>query len=354
MSGIVGHMMYALLGAKAAAERGLPLTSPIARHLPSYLAGAYLGCDVQTLPAAVCLDSGDEVGYGSIGLERSPITGGEVQQWTLHHGGQAYVPRQIHTRFYGRAHVVFGWSVEQRDLAVPWENLPTYFAAVTGDALTLYAPGERPLAYVLGWISHVLGDTLIKSFHPGINLHLLNGKYTPENRPIQDLVTFHQVGQRELGLDWARLMAALAETPVEPVQAHYMRVAPPAGQLARAFPDGWTPGDRELLNVVLAENRRYLPIINGRWLDEMALRPVAGGWECHETLRDATGGMRFEEMVRLADQAGFRGVLSHIGEIVADAFEELLRRQPLLANASTKAVNWEEIAADWRRTVPVD
>jgi hypothetical protein len=53
MSGIIGHSMYALLGLRAAAAQGLPIARVLSRHLPSYLCGAYLGCDVGTLPAAI-------------------------------------------------------------------------------------------------------------------------------------------------------------------------------------------------------------------------------------------------------------------------------------------------------------
>lgn len=53
MSGLVGHTMYGVLGAKAAATRKLPMAPIIGRHFASYLAGAYLGCDVQTMPEAI-------------------------------------------------------------------------------------------------------------------------------------------------------------------------------------------------------------------------------------------------------------------------------------------------------------
>lgn len=53
MSGIVGHMMYAVLGEKAARQRKLPVAPIIQRHYASYLCGSYLGCDIQTLPEAV-------------------------------------------------------------------------------------------------------------------------------------------------------------------------------------------------------------------------------------------------------------------------------------------------------------
>ena len=50
MSGVVGHMMYAMLGARVAEHRRLPIVPVIKRHYASYLCGSYLGCDVQTLP----------------------------------------------------------------------------------------------------------------------------------------------------------------------------------------------------------------------------------------------------------------------------------------------------------------
>ena len=58
MSGVIGHMMYAILGGKAATQRKLPVAPLLNRYYASYLAGAYLGCDVQTLPAAICVDTG--------------------------------------------------------------------------------------------------------------------------------------------------------------------------------------------------------------------------------------------------------------------------------------------------------
>ena len=61
-------------------------------------------------------------------------------------------------------------------------------------------------------MAHVVSDSLIKSVQPGIELHLLDGKYTPRNRPIQDLVTFHEIGVKEFGLNWAALLADLAAT----------------------------------------------------------------------------------------------------------------------------------------------
>src|SRR2546430_10563914 len=126
MSGIVGHIAYALLGAREAARRGFPLGYVVDRHLPSYLIGAYLGCDVQTLPAAICLDTGAEVGYGGQLPPRSPITGGPVQPWALQYDGARYTPRDVHTVFYGRAHVIFGYGPGERDLAIPWARLGAY------------------------------------------------------------------------------------------------------------------------------------------------------------------------------------------------------------------------------------
>ena len=93
MSGIIGHTMYAILAEKAAWERKLPIAPLIQRNYSSYLAGAYLGCDVPTLPAAICVDTGKKVGYGSLKLERSPLTGGKVTPWTLEYKGKEVYAR---------------------------------------------------------------------------------------------------------------------------------------------------------------------------------------------------------------------------------------------------------------------
>ncbi len=178
MSGIIGHSMYALLGLKAAAQRKLPFAPIAQRHIASYLAGAYIGCDIQTMPEAICVDTGREVGYGTVPLTKSPLTGGAVKPWKLKVADREYTPREIHELFYGRAHLVFGWSKTDRENTVPWDHLPDYFADVIEDTFSFFGPSERSLAYVFGWMAHVVSDSLIKSIQPGIDLHLLDGKYT--------------------------------------------------------------------------------------------------------------------------------------------------------------------------------
>ncbi|MCX6910068.1 MAG: hypothetical protein NTY01_18775 [Verrucomicrobia bacterium] len=128
MSGIIGHVTYAILAAREAEARGLEIAPLLLRHRASYLCGSYLGCDIQTLPEAVCVDTGREVGYGTVPVKKSPITGGPVRPWKLSFGGREYTPRDIHTQFYGRSHLVFGWSREEQQLQEPWDHLDEYFA----------------------------------------------------------------------------------------------------------------------------------------------------------------------------------------------------------------------------------
>lgn len=350
MSGIIGHTMYAILAGKAAAGRKLPVAPLIHRHWASYLCGSYLGCDVQTMPEAVCVDTGQEVGYGTAPLTRSPITGGEVKPWSLRMDREEYRPVTIHHLFYGRAHVVFGWYGGEREHTVPWDHLADYAAATVTDAVELFGHGERQLSYLCGWLAHIVGDALIKSVQPGITLHLLNGKYTPANRPIQDLFTFHEIGRRELGLDWANLLADLVATPVEPVQSHYMRVGEPRGKLGELFPEGWAPERSPLLRQVLAENRRYQRIRNPRLLDLYALKQTASGLRCDPQLSRTAGGMHYEDMVALAEKAGFRHALWQMGEAIADLFEQVVERVPALQSLPELAApTWKDIAARWRR-----
>jgi len=349
MSGIIGHTMYAILAAKAAREKKLPIAPLVERHWSSYLAASYLGSDVQTLPEAICVDTGEEVGYGTVPLAKSPITGGPVRPWTLDFAGARYTPRDIHRFFYGRAHVVFGWSRAELRYAISWDRLPDYFAAVSRDAIELFGPGERKLAYLFGWIAHVVSDSLIKSFQPGITLNLLDGKYTPANRPIQDLVTFHEIGRKEFKLDWADLLADLADTPIEAIQTHYMRVARPRGALATQFPDGWMPESELLLLSVLDENHRYQRIRNSRLLKQYTLTKTAAGWQCDEQLSRQAGGLSYSEMVELADKANFRHALWQMGEAIARMFEQVIQREPLLEQVTPlDRPTWSEITDRWK------
>jgi len=349
MSGIIGHTMYAILGAKAADQRRLPIAPLLRRHWASYLCGAYLGCDIQTLPEAICVDTGREVGYGMVTLEKSPITGGLVRPWKLAFRGNEYTPRDIHHLFYGRSHLVFGWRREEQHLQEPWDHLPDYFAAAADDARAFFGPGERPLAYLLGTLAHIVGDSLIKSIQPGLTLHLLNGKYTPRNRPIQDLVTFHEVGGKELKLNWPDLLADMAATPVEPLQAHCLRVAEKRGVLGKRFPEGWRPELAPLLDVVMAENRRYLKMLAPVWLKELELDRTNGDWDCSASLRRVTG-LHYAEMVALAEKAQFRHALWQIGEAVADLFAAFTQLQSLLHDLPAEAPSWDELTRSRRRT----
>ena len=349
MSGIIGHLTYAILAAKAVEDRKLPLAPIIERHFSSYLAGAYLGCDVQTLPAAVCRDTGENVGYGSGVPKASPITGGAVTPWVLTVDGTRYTPGEIHQLFYGRAHLVFGFSKQDEQLAVLWEDLPGYCAAVVGDAINLFGPGERQLAYLFGWMTHIAGDCLIKSVRPGVTLHLLDGKYTPRNRPIQDLVCFHEVGREELKLNWPALLSDLVDTPVETIQPHFMRVGRAQGDLADRYPDGWIPGRRPLLQEVLAENRRYQRIRNARLLEQLELSHTSSGLQCSEQLRQQTGVLDYAEMLELAREAGYRRALWQIAEATVRLFVDLIEAQPLLQDFPTgTGPTWEELVRRWR------
>ncbi|NQV23670.1 MAG: hypothetical protein HQ518_04805 [Rhodopirellula sp.] len=350
MSGIIGHTMYAVLAGKAARQRQLPIASMIHRHYASYLCGAYLGCDIQTMPEAVCVDTGEEVGYGTAPLEKSPLTGGKVRPWSLNLDGRSFRPGDIHRLFYGRSHLVFGWSTADRQQTVPWDHLPDYCAAVVQDAMELFGSGERKLAYLFGWMAHIVGDSLIKSIQPGLTLNLLDGKYTPMNRPIQDLVTFHEIGVKEFGLNWPALLSDLAETPVEPVQHHFMRVSQPRGELAAHFPNAWAPELAPLLNTVLQENRRYQAIRNPRLLKLYRLRKLRSEWQCSEELMRQSGGLSYSEMVRLADEANFRHALWEMGEAIATLFEQVIERSPYLqALPTTSEPTWHDITDRWRR-----
>ena len=342
MSGIIGHTMYAVLGAKVAAERGLPIAPLLRRHWNSYLCGAYLGCDIQTLPESICVDTGREVGYGTVPLKSSPVTGGAVRPWKIVLDGQGYTPRDIHSLFYGRAHLVFGWSKEERHLQEPWDHLPDYFACAVTDARSIFGPDERPQAYLFGMLTHIIGDSLIKSVQPGLTLHLLDGKYTPRNRPIQDLVTFHEVGRKEFKLNWPALLAGLADAPVEPVQAHAMRVGEARGALGHSFNKAWRSDLLPLLNLVMAENRRYLKVLIPGWLKELELKPAGDTLDCSEAFRKITG-LHYAEMVTIAEEAKFRHALTQIAETIADTFSHVVEAQPQLHDLSADAPTWEQL-----------
>lgn len=320
--------MYAILAAKSARKRKLPVVGMLDRHAANYHCGAYLGCDVQTMPEAVCVDTGQDVGYGTAPLKSSPLTGGAVKLWSLIHQGNSFRPREIHRLFYGRAHLVFGWTREDRENTVPWDHLADYCAAVVKDAHGIHRATDRTLAYLFGWMAHIVGDSLIKSVQPGVDLHLHGGKYTPTNRPIQDLVTFHEVGRKELKLNWEKVLSEAARTPVEEIQFHYMRIGKPSGELSSEFMNAWQPESAGLLRKVLRENRRYQAVRNPRILGQLELVDTPVGLDCQPELTRRSLGLHYPDMVKLAEQAGFRQALWQIAEAITDLFEQVIERVP--------------------------
>lgn len=352
MSGIIGHITYATLAAKAADARHLPVAPVIRQHFSAYLAGCYLGCDIQTMPAAVCVDTGEEVGHGPSSIEKSPITGGKVQPWKFKFEGSEIEPRKIHRDFYGRSHLIMGWKKEDRDLAIPLSEILDYAADVTGDAMELFGPGHSALAYSLGWITHMMGDGLIKSVIDGLNLNLLDGTYTAKNRPVQDLICFNEIGIKELGLNWPALLDDLTKTRVQEVQAHYMRCAKKQGRLGSHFTEGWIPEKRPLLRAIMTENRRYQRIRNPRLISELSLKKSPNGeLNCDPKLSEQAGGLNYTEMLAAADRANYRHALWQIGEIIADAFEKIISRQERLQDLpDDDGPDWEELTRKLRPT----
>ena len=343
MSGLVGHSLYAILGLKAAEQRRLPLAAVARRYFASYLAGAYLGSDIQTMPEAVCIDTGRECGYGTVPVERSPFTGGAVRPFTLETPSGPTTPREVHRRFYGRAHLIFGWDRADLELAVPWDHLPDYLAAVIDDAELISGVGLRPVAYMLGWIVHIVSDSLIKSKQPGLTLNLIDGLYTPRNRPIQDLFEFHKIGKEELRLNWPAIFQDLSETPVENLQLHAMRCSQPRGKLASLFSDGWAASQSKTLHAILVENRRWLPY----HISDILVDTRLEDGECSEPIRRLVG-MPYDGMMHAAEVAGIRGMLAQLTEAIADMFVAVEQRSTLLASLPADDPDWGTLRQSWK------
>ena len=134
-----------------------------------------------------------------------------------------------------------------------------------------------------------------------------------------------------------------------------MRVANPQGRLAGAFKDGWIPEKQGLLRAVLAENRRYLKIYNQAVLKDLELTKTKTGWECSDALRDATGGLTYDQMVEAADKAQFRHALWQMGEAVANLFAQVVERIPTLRGlAVDDGPTWAELTKRWSKNPPKD
>ena len=349
MSGVIGHVMYAMLGAKAAEQRSLPIAPLLRRHEASYLCGAYLGADIQTLPNGTDVETGLPFGYGTLPPSVTERNGRPIHPYELVHEEKTYSSRTVTDLFYGRSHLTLGWTAADLSLTVPWDHLPDYAAAVIADVPRIHGPGERPIAFLFGWITHIVGDALIKGIRSGLSMKLLNGLYTPENRPIQDLVTYHEIGIKELGLNWPNLLHDMSTAPAESIQSHYMRISEQEGHLAERYPIGWLPEQGGLLAALLKANRWYFPHWVRQIIEQLKLtRDAQRIWQCDPQLSQRAGDLSYAEMIRLAEQANFRHTLWQIGESIADLFQAIIETAPEAHTWSDRSQpNWTNLTKRW-------
>lgn len=349
MSGVIGHVMYAVLGAKAVSARNLPIAPLLHRHEATYLCGAYLGADIQTLPNGTDLATSLPFGYGTLPASVTVRDGRDIRPYQLIHDGRTYDSRTLTDLFYGRSHLTLGWTATDLGLSVPWDHLPDYAAAVIEDTPRIHGPGERAIAYLFGWMAHIVGDAMIKGVRSGLTMKLLNGLYTPENRPIQDLVTYHEIGMRELGIHWPDLLHDLATTPAETIQHHYMRVGKRQGLLGQRYPVGWRPELADLLSALTKANRWYFPHWVRQIVEQLKLvKDDRGEWQCASQLSQKAGGVSYREMTELAEEANLRQTLWEIGEAIADLFQAIVEIAPETHDWPDRSQpSWETLNQRW-------
>ena len=122
-------------------------------------------------------------------------------------------------------------------------------------------------------------------------------------------------------------MFNLVETPVEPIQAHlqahFMRLTQPKGQLGAQVPEAWAPEYQQLLHIVMTENRRYQRVRNNRLLRQMEICRTLQEWMCDNELSRITGGLSYQQIIKMAKDANFRAALSQIGETISVFLKKL-------------------------------
>jgi hypothetical protein len=79
------------------------------------------------------------------------------------------------------------------------------------------------------------------------------------------------------------------------------------------------------------------------------LKKLKSEWHCDEELSRQSGGLRYSEMVQLADKANFRHALWEMGEAIVTLFEQIVERSSCLQNRpATSGPTWNDVTARWR------
>jgi len=218
------HVTYAVLGAQAATARRLPVAPLLRRHWASYLCGAYLGCDIQTFPKQCVWTRAAKSGTAWCRWPESPHRRrGPAMEALL--DGREYTRVTSTGCFTGDR----TWSLAGARRNSTCRNPGTIWP-ITSRARPLTRGPALARANVRWPISshaRARGRRQSHQVRPRRpEAAFTRRQYTPRNRPIQDLITFHEVGRKELNLNWARPAGGSRWLPaVESLQPHTMRVA---------------------------------------------------------------------------------------------------------------------------------
>ncbi len=88
---------------------------------------------------------------------------------------------------------------------------------------------------------------------------------------------------------------------------------------------------KPLAKRVFEENRKYQSLRTTRLLKRYRLSEKNGRQECAAELTAQSGGLGYDQMVKIAERAGFREALATIGREVARLFRDVVQRTPELA-----------------------
>lgn len=318
-----------------------------AAHLPSVYAGAYEGADCQIMPLALCDGCGRVVGLGHLpDVPLCEYCGGTLRPYRFHFAGQDWDALSLHGAFYVRSHLGLPVSSPHSDRShLPLDATRSVWRNVLCDAFTTAHAGplisadpgrwEWAVAFVLGWITHVVADLVMKGFWPETvtDTSFVDGLYGPKSRMAWEHLILSTLCD-EMGISGEGLLYGLPGGDDNGIMLHYMMVNEPARYTHWDPPvPNWParPDQHDLLSAHLVAHRAFfavLPLTSQFVAGQHGSRPPGERTPVHRLEQFTLDGMDAAELIALARRSGAPEALARIVDLAVAETKRALAATP--------------------------
>ena len=192
------------------------------------------------------------------------------------------------------------------------------------------APPNRPLAYVLGWMTHLVGRRPDQVGLAGRDAELARRQIHAKKSSYPGSVHLPRRSDGRNCDSTGRLCWRMSRRlRSNQFNCTICGLASPRGRLAQDFPEGWVPAATGLLQAVARRESTILEALQGTGPPRDAAGANWRRWQCRDELRLATGGLSYAQMIEAAEQAATSDRLSGKSPRRSQTFGRRVRLVPI-------------------------